>query len=269
MLTYFDSVILGVIEGFTEFLPISSTAHLMLAAHALGISQTAFAKTFEIAIQSGAILAVVVLYWRAFLRWELLKRIVVAFVPTAVIGLALYKAVKTYLLGDLSIALWSLAIGGAVLIIFERLIAARQAQRREQDQNADAGLEQGLDRMTYRQAALIGICQSVAIIPGVSRSAATVVGGMLLGMSRTAIVEFSFLLAAPTMAAATALDLYKSYGQFSGAQFGTLALGFAIAFITAVFGIKFLLRYVRRRTFTGFGIYRIALVAAILLYMLV
>ncbi len=251
MITAFQSVILGIVEGFTEFLPVSSTAHLTLASDLLGIAQSPYTKTFEIAIQSGAILAVVALYWQKFLDWGMVKRLAVAFVPTGILGLAFYHIVKTYLLGNIAVVLVSLAGGGLVLILFERLFRQRSAI-------------EAPERITYRKSFGIGLCQSLALIPGVSRSAATIVGGMLLGVKREAIVEFSFLLAVPTMLAATGLDAVKSFHELSGTGFLTLGIGLIVSFLTALLGIKFLLGYVRRHTFTAFGAYRIILVLAFL-----
>jgi undecaprenyl-diphosphatase len=248
MLTITHSIIFGIVEGISEFLPISSTGHLILAAKLMGLAQTDFLKSFEIAIQLGAILSVVILYWRSFLvNLELLKRVVVAFIPTAVIGLFLYKIVKNFLLGSSSVVIWSLFIGGIVLIIFE--LWHRGKPEAKQD----------LAKMPYKKAFWIGVFQSIAIIPGVSRSAATIVGGMLMGIDRASIVEFSFLLAAPTMAAATGLDLFKSAGEFNSSQYVFLAAGFIASFITAIIAIKFLVNYIKKHTFIPFGIYRIAI----------
>ena len=249
-MTWLDSVILGIVEGITEFLPVSSTGHLILASELLGLPSTEFLKTFEIAIQLGAILAVVVLYWRSFLDFGILKKIAAAFIPTAVIGLLLHDLAKQYLLGNVQVVLWALAIGGAALIVFELL-------HTEKD---DAAGE--VRDITYAQAAVVGLFQALAIVPGVSRSAATIVGGLIMGIRRVAILEFSFLLAVPVMVAATGLDLYKSAGSFSSADFTNLAIGFIVSFIVAFFSIRFLLRYVRTHTFIPFGIYRILLAVA-------
>ncbi len=248
-MTIFDAAILGIVEGLSEFLPISSTGHLILANHLLQLSETAFIKSFDIAIQCGAILAVVVWYWRSFLNIEILKRLVVGFIPTGVIGLALYSIVKTYLLGNELVVLASLALGGVALIMFEYL--------HTESQSATSSLTD----ISYRQAFGIGLFQAVAIIPGVSRSASTIVGGLLLGLRRATIVEFSFLLAVPTMGAATALDLLKNYSTFSASDAGVLVVGFIAAFIVALGVIRFFLEYVRTRTFIPFGIYRIIIAA--------
>jgi undecaprenyl-diphosphatase len=265
MVTGLSALLLGVVEGFTEFLPISSTAHLILASKLLGISQSGFAKTFEISIQSGAILAVLALYWRKFLDLETLKKVAVAFIPTGIIGLLLYKLVKDFLLESMGVVLLALGIGGALLILFEYLF------ERKLDKGSTAGAPdaaQHAESISYKKALGVGIFQSIAIIPGVSRAAATIIGGMLMGIKRETIVEFSFLLAVPTMLAATGLDLWKNAGAFSSSEMGVLAIGFVASFAMAIVGIKFLLRYIKRHTFTSFGIYRIVLALAFLLVIL-
>jgi len=260
MIGNLSALMLGVMEGLTEFLPISSTAHLVLASDLLGIAQSNFAKTFEIAIQSGAILAVLALYWRKFLDPAVLKKLLAAFLPTAVIGLAFYKLVKTYLLGNTAVILAALAAGGALMIAAEYAFKNRPGGSRAAKEAAVIGPAPArMEEVTYQKAFSVGLFQSVAMVPGVSRSAATILGGMLLGISRETIVEFSFLLAVPTMLAATALDLLKNLDAFSSAEFSVLAIGAAASFVTAIIGIKLLLRYIKKNTFIGFGVYRIAL----------
>lgn len=245
-----NALILGIVEGVTEFLPISSTGHLILASKLLGLGETEFLKSFEIAIQLGAILAVAVLYRRTILNdRRAMTKALVAFVPTGVLGLLLHGVVKRYLLGDERVVLWSLFLGGLALVLFERF-------HKENKGPADLG------GITYRQALIIGTCQAVAMIPGVSRSAATVVGGLALGLPRKTVVEFSFLLAIPTMIAATGLDLAKSASSFAGADVVALGIGFAAAFVTALAAIRFLLKFVTTRTFAPFGIYRMAAAGA-------
>ncbi len=256
-MTLIDAALLGVVEGITEFLPISSTAHLMFASEALGLMQNSFVKSFEIVIQLGAILAVVVLYWRKFLEADTMARVVVAFVPTAVIGATLYPFIKSALIGNTVVALAALFVGGVALIAFERWHKKDVAKATKDGPLSYKGPSL-VNPLTYKQAFLVGTAQAVAVIPGVSRSAATIVGGLALGINRQTIVEFSFLLAAPTMAAATALDLYKNAGEFSQANWGTLGVGFIVSFFVAIIAIKWLLRFVQRHDFTGFGIYRIA-----------
>ena len=261
------ALILGLVEGFTEFLPISSTAHLILVSELLGLDQSVFVKTFEIAIQSGAILAVLVIYWRKFLDRQVLAKIIVAFIPTAVIGLIFYKIAKTYLIGNVSVVLWALGIGGLILIIFERWYVQKK-ERMINDAMTNDQPVTDIRGLSYTKAALIGVAQAVAIIPGVSRSAATIIGGLLAGMHRAAVVEFSFLLAAPTIAAATVLDLYQNYSLFTADETWSLIVGFVAAFVTALVGIKFLLSFVSGKTFVGFGVYRIvvAMVFAFILW---
>lgn len=255
-MTPIDAGILGIVEGLTEFLPVSSTGHLVLASTLLGLPDSAFVKSFEIAIQLGAILAVVVLYFRSFFSWEILKRLIVGFIPTAVIGLALYHTVKTYLLGNSFVVVVALFVGGVFLIAFEYFHTEKES--------ATASVES----ITYKQSFVVGLFQSIAIIPGVSRSAATIVGGLMLGISRATIVEFSFLLAVPTMAAATGLDLVKNASSFASADFSALLIGFVVSFVVAIAAIKFLLSYVRRHSFVPFGIYRIAVSVIFFLFVL-
>jgi undecaprenyl-diphosphatase len=245
-MTYLDALILGIVEGLTEFLPISSTGHLMIAQELLGIADSNFATTFNIVIQLGAISAVALLYWRRLLiDHETMKRVFAAFVPTAVIGFALYQFIKQFLLKSIPVVLCSLAIGGVIMILFERL----HGEKRD-------GLDK-IPRMSYWQAVGVGLLQALAVVPGVSRAAATVLGGMALGIRRATTVEFSFLLAVPTTAAATAYDLYKSAGSMSLEHFELLTVGFATSFLVALIAIGWLLRFVKTHTFEAFGVYRI------------
>lgn len=248
-MTLIESILLGLLEGFTEFLPISSTGHLILAEHALGIGSDEFTKTFTIAIQLGAILAIVLLYANRLLRApQLIGKIAVAFIPTAVIGFTLYKLIKGYLLGNVIVVAWALGIGGVVMIAFDVLRGKQLSAAHD-----------SIEDLPYWKAAAVGFAQSLAMIPGVSRSGATIIGGMLLGMSREAIVEFSFLLAIPTMLAATGYDLLKTHDQLSWDNTGLLAAGFVSAFIAAYLTAPALLRFIKSHTFIPFGIYRIAL----------
>lgn len=245
------SIVLGIVEGVTEFLPISSTGHLTLVANLLGITQTDFVKSFEVIIQLGAILAVVALYWRKLLtNLPVLKRVIVAFLPTAIIGLILYKFIKTYLLGNSLVVVWALFIGGLILIAFEIWHNKKPSDKSE------------IEQISYPQAITLGLCQSVAMIPGVSRSAATIIGGLALGIKRETIVEFSFLLAVPTMAAATGLDLLKSSISFSLNEWGLLFIGFSISFLSALIAIKSFLAYIQKHDFIAFGLYRIVIALA-------
>jgi undecaprenyl-diphosphatase len=243
-----DVLIFGIVEGVTEFLPISSTGHLMLTAKLLQINQTEFIKSFEIAIQLGAILSVVVLYWDKLIKsWDISKRLGVAFMPSAVMGVLFYKIIKKHLMGNNEVVLWSLFLGGLFLIIFELL-------HREKKDSV-----QELSNISYKQALVIGLFQSVAMIPGVSRAAATIIGGLIVGLKRKTIVEFSFLLAIPTMLAATLLDLFKNAQTFKSEQFVFLGVGFLVSFFVAIAAIKFLLGFIKRHSFISFGVYRIIL----------
>jgi undecaprenyl-diphosphatase len=244
-MTLIHALVLGIVEGITEFLPISSTAHLILTSHLLRLVESEFLKSFEIIIQLGAILSVVVLYWNKFWHWDVLKKLVVAVIPTGVIGLTVYKAIKGYLLGNVSVVLVSLIVGGIALIVFEGF-------------HESTDTEVDFAEITYRKAFLIGLFQAIAIIPGVSRSAATIVGGSLIGISKRTIVEFSFMLAVPTMIAASGLELVKGRSALAG-NYGMLAVGFIVSFITAIVAIKSFLGYIKKHDFSVFGWYRIVI----------
>jgi len=239
-----QAVILGIVEGFSEFLPISSTGHLILASTILGLAQTDVQKSFEIAIQLGAILAVVVLFWRRFFDHRLITQLAVAFIPTGLIGLFVYPFFKEFLNGNLYVVIGSLFLGGIALIAFDRLSS---------EQTGSIG------ELSYRDCIILGLCQAIAIVPGVSRSAATIIGGEILGMSRAAVIEFSFLLAVPTMLAATVYDLYKQAHAFTEADAAALTVGFIAAFIVALMSIRWLLSFVKSHGFAAFGYYRIAI----------
>lgn len=250
-MTFLDSILLGIVEGLTEFLPISSTAHLILASEFLGVPGSSFLSSFIIAIQLGAIGAVVFLFWRTLVfDLETMKRVAVAFVPTAVIGFLLYKLLKEVLVENLWLIAAALFIGGIVLILFERF-------HRE-----------GTEQISYKAAFLIGCVQALAIVPGVSRAGATILGGLALGIPRVKIVEFSFLLAIPTMLAATGYDLVKSGSQFASGEWELLAVGFLTSFIAAYIGVKWLIRYVQTHSFAAFGWYRILLGAALFVWLI-
>ncbi len=244
----FHAIILGIIEGITEFLPISSTGHLILTAKILGLTQTEFLKSFEIAIQVGAILAVLVLYWKKLLLdLETFKRVLAAFVPTAIIGFLLHKLIKKFLIGNIHVVLGTFFVGGVILILFEKF---------HKEENSKIG---EIRQISYGQSILIGLCQSLAVIPGVSRSAATIVGGLAIGIQRKTIVEFSFLLAIPTLVAATVLDLLKSSSGFSFDQWELILAGALVSFIVAIFSIRVFLAFVSHYSFKTFGWYRIVI----------
>lgn len=254
-MTLLQVILFSIIEGITEFLPVSSTGHLILTAHLLQIPQTNVQKSFEIAIQLGAILAVVVLYARTLLTdRRILLLVCTAFIPTAIIGFLFHGVVKSVLLGSTTVVLWSLFLGGIILLFFENVCPEKSSASK-------------LTEMSFTQAILVGVCQAVAIVPGVSRSAATIVGGELLGVSRKAIVEFTFLLAIPTMAAATGYDLWTSAGEFTSADVQTLAVGFVLSFLVAIAAIKWFLQYVKNHSFVVFGWYRILVAAVFFLFL--
>jgi undecaprenyl-diphosphatase len=190
MINFIQSLILGLVEGFTEFLPISSTAHLIIASNLMRLAQTDYTKTFAIAIQSGSILAVVVLYWKRFLDWQVLKRIIIAFIPTGLLGLVFYKLVKSYLLGNMGVVLWALGLGGIFLIIFEYIFKSKGSHASTELSTGAAALfsegtstlfSTGDDIKSINTGSLLGIglFQAMAMIPGVSRAAATIIGGMI------------------------------------------------------------------------------------------
>lgn len=245
---FWQASVLSVVEGVSEFLPISSTGHLILTARILNIAQTDFVKSFEIFIQLGAILAVVVLYFKRYVRsvkaWQ---NVLAAFLATAVIAFPAYKLIKDVLLGNAMLTVASLFIGGIALIILEKI-------HQERDHHIAK-----MEDLTIKQSALIGLIQAVSVIPGVSRSAATILGAMFLGARREAAVEFSFLLAVPTMMGATGLDLAKERFHYNPHEWLMLTVGFAGAFLSALIIVRWFIGYVRKNNFVVFGVYRIVL----------
>lgn len=253
-------IILGIVEGFTEFLPISSTAHQILASHILSIAQTDFLSSFEIVIQIGAIAAVaVVFYKRIMANKALLYKACIGFIPTGILGFILIKHIKNLLHSDL-VPVITLFVGGIIIILLE--VYFKKSSKSKVQSLKTVNNERStknLAHLTYKDAVTIGLIQSISMIPGVSRSAASIFGGMALRLDRESAVEFSFLLALPTMVAATGLDLVKSGHSFNQAQIIDLILGTAVSFIVALIVIKWLLKYVQKHDFIGFGIYRIVL----------
>lgn len=251
-MTIIQAIILSIIEGVTEFLPISSTGHMILVSTIFGIANDQFTKSFEIIIQLGAILAVVFLYWKKIItNIYLIKKILVAFLPTALIGFLLYTFLKNYLLGNATLVMVSFFIGGVLMILFELWYSRRP---------------QNFKELNYQKSFLTGLAQSLAIIPGLSRSGTTIISGLFMGLSRETIVEFSFLLAIPTMATATGYDLLKNAGEFHFDQWYLLLLGFVVSFMVAILSIKWFLGYIKNHSFIGFGIYRI--VVAIIFFII-
>lgn len=246
------ALVLGVVEGLTEFLPISSTGHLILAGDLLGFNDEK-AKVFEIVIQTGAMFAVVWEYRERFGRvlvglardraaQRFALNLVVAFIPAAALGLAFSKPIKAYLFHAVPVAL-AFVIGGLVILWVEK------RQRRATVEN--------VDDMTWRDALKVGIAQAFALIPGTSRSGATIVGGMLFGLSRRAATEFSFFLAVPTLIAAGAYDFWKNRTLFNSGDLGIFVVGSVAAFVSAFLCVRWLLRYIASHDFTPFAWYRI------------
>ena len=253
------ALVLGVVEGLTEFLPISSTGHLILVGDLLGLTDEK-AKVFEIVIQTGAMFAVVWEYRRRFSHvlagiatdraaQRFALNLLVAFTPAALLGLAFGKAIKTHLFHAVPVAL-AFIIGAFIILWVER-------RRR-------AAVIESVDEMTWKDALKVGVAQAFALIPGTSRSGATIIGGLLFGLSRRAATEFSFFLAVPTLVAAGAYDFWKNRALFDSRDVGMFALGSAAAFASAILCVRWLLRYIAAHDFTPFAWYRIAFGAAVL-----
>lgn len=249
-----NTIILALVEGVTEFLPVSSTGHMILAASAFKIPNEEFVKTFEVAIQLGAVLAIVFVYSKQLIgNFSLYKKLAVAFIPTGLVGFFFYKVIKAYLFNPLIVAI-ALIVGGLVLIWVDRM---------GQDTNNS---ESKFESLSYEKAFWIGVCQSFAVIPGVSRAAATIIGGMFNGLSRKQATEFSFLLALPTMLAATGYDLLISSSTIGLNELLILLLGSCISFISAWFSVKLFIKFIDRQSLTVFGVYRIVLGLGFLLF---
>ena len=241
----FQSIVLAIIEGLTEFLPISSTGHMILASSVMNIPEHTFVKTFEISIQIGAIMAIVLIYFKRFLKGiSIYLKLGVAFLPTGIIGFLAYPYIKAYLFNPIIVAV-SLILGGIVLILIDKKLATQQS-------TTDT-----LEHISYKNAFFIGLIQSISMIPGVSRAAATIVGGIFNGLDKKQAIEFSFLLAVPTMFIATGYDLLKSSIEFSGHEFFLLSLGMVIAFLTALIAVKAFVSIVHDYGIKYFGYYRI------------
>ncbi|MES2762664.1 MAG: undecaprenyl-diphosphate phosphatase [Bacteroidota bacterium] len=245
-MTYFEALIIAIVEGLTEFLPVSSTGHMMIATAVLGIKATPFVKLFTIAIQLGAILSVVVLYFKRFFKSiDFYIKLVVAFIPAAIFGVLLGDYIDAALENLMGVAV-ALFIGGIVLLFVDKWF-----KNNIQDDEKD---------ITYPKALKIGLFQCLAMWPGMSRSACTIIGGMTQGLTRKNAAEFSFFLAVPTMFAATAkklLDFYKDGITLNGHEINILIFGNVIAFIVALLAIKSFIGFLNRYGFKGFGWYRI------------
>lgn len=243
-------IILSAVEGVTEFLPISSTAHLILTSHILGIPKSEFLSTFEVSIQAGAIAAVVFVYGKRIINdKKLFTKALIGFLPTGVLGVVLYKGIKA-LLSDPTVPVIALLIGGFAIIGIEFYLNRTKAGEQK---------TKNLSDLTYKDALVIGLIQSLSMIPGVSRSAASIFGAMAIKFDRKSAVEFAFLLAIPTMATATGFELIKTGSSYSSNQLLLLLLGLIGSFISALISIRWLIKYVQNNNFIAFGLYRIAL----------
>jgi undecaprenyl-diphosphatase len=252
-MSYLQAIILAIIEGLTEFLPVSSTGHMIIASALMGINEMEFTKIFNVNIQFGAILSVVVLYWRKFFSTiNFYRKLIIAFIPAAVIGFLLNDFIDA-LLGNVLVVATSLLLGGIILIFIDKLIKNSE----------DNTLE-----IKDVSALKIGFFQCLAMIPGVSRSAATIIGGMTQKMSRKSAAEFSFFLAVPTMFAASSYKLLKQYKSITIDDISILVIGNIVGFIVAIIAIKFFISFLTKYGFKVFGYYRIA-IGIILLMLLV
>jgi len=250
-----QAVIIAIVEGITEFLPISSTGHMIITSSIMGIRGQEFTKTFEIAIQLGAILAVVVLYWRKFFdfsKWKFYIKLIVAVIPALVLGFLLSNRIDALLDSPTTVAI-SFLVGGVILLFVDNIFNVHTIQNEE--------------NISYRRGLIIGCWQCLAMIPGVSRSAASIIGGMQQKLTRKLAAEFSFYLAVPTMIAATGYKLLKQYKNIHSEQIKLLAIGNLVAFVVAMIAIKFFITFLQKHGFKVFGVYRI--IAGIVLLLLI
>lgn len=249
-----DSILLGIIEGFTEFLPISSTGHLIVASKFLNIDQNNVTKAYQVIIQFAAILAVILTYSDKFTlkKIELWKKITLAFIPIGAVGFVFASQIKAMF--DIKIVAVMFILGGIVFLIVEWFYE-------ETETHID-----DVEKVSYKQALYIGLAQIFALIPGTSRAGSTIIGAMLVKLNRKASAEFSFLLAFPVMCATTGYDLLKHYKDFTDANFLVLGVGFITAFIVAYITIKVFLKFLENFTFVAFGIYRIVFGTILLLW---
>ena len=261
--TVITAILLGIVEGLTEFLPVSSTGHLILASELLGYDAATWSM-FNVVIQLGAILAVVVLYWRTFWAvmmgmakaepnaWKFVRNILLAFIPSVILGLA-FKDVIDVMLGSPKIVAVALIVGGVAILIIEKLVKP--------------GETRGVAEMPVRQAIGIGLVQCLAMVPGVSRSGATIMGALCLGVERRTAAEFSFFLAIPTMVGATALELFEKRDSLASINFSLIGVGFVVSFLVAVGVIRWFVGIVSKHGFAPFAWYRIIAGSAALLWL--
>ncbi|WP_400193905.1 undecaprenyl-diphosphate phosphatase [Hymenobacter sp. B81] len=259
-MSYWHALLLAIVEGLTEFLPVSSTGHMIIASALVGVPTTAFTKLYLVVIQLGAILSVLVVYWRRFFQsFDFYLKLLVAFLPIVVVGLLLKKYIDI-LLGSVAVVGFTLLLGGIVLLFVDRWFP--------QQDSAEGG--HPVTNPGFRQAFIIGLFQCIAVVPGISRSAATIIGGLSQRLTRRAAAEFAFFLAMPTMAAASVKDMYDFYQDnppLTGEQIQQLLFGNAVAFVVALLAIRLFVDFVSRYGFRAFGIYRI-IVGGLILVML-
>ncbi len=254
-----QSIILGVVEGITEFLPVSSTFHLIWTSTFLQLAQSEFVKLFEVFIQGGAILAVIFLYFKEVMRDRILfVKLILSFIPTAVVGFALYKVIKGVFFERIDVTTIAFIIVGILFLLVEYFIQKRWLK-----------IEKNMSKLSYKQAVLVGLIQSFAVLPGVSRAGAVIIGMMFLGYKRSEAAKYSFMLSVPTILAASVYDLYKmrQVAFESSDKMSILLIGFVVAFASAYAVVKWLIQYLQNNSLVFFGWYRI-LVGIILLILL-
>jgi undecaprenyl-diphosphatase len=241
----FQAIIIGIIEGFTEFLPISSTGHMIVASKFLGVAETDLTKAYEVIIQFSAIMAVMLIYREkiTFKKIDLWMKLLVAFLPLAIVGFIFKDQIKT--LFNIQTVAWMFIIGGIVFLVVEYFYKEKEEHIKD------------VEKVSMIQALWVGIAQIFSLVPGTSRAGATIIGGLLAGLDRKASAEFSFLLAIPVMAAVSGYDLLKHYQDFANANWSAFLVGFIVAFVVAYATIKLFLAFIQRFTFVAFGIYRI------------
>ena len=256
-MSWIEAVIIAIVEGLTEFLPVSSTGHMIITQSLIGVESTEFVKAFTVIIQFGAILSVIVLYWKRFFQtMDFYLKLLIGFIPAGILGF-LFSDYIDYLLENVMVVAISLVLGGVLMLFVDKWF-----KKPKED-----------EVVTYKNAFFIGLFQCVAMIPGVSRSMATIVGGMSRGLSRKMAAEFSFFLAVPTMAAATGYKMLKLFSSEEGfimlkENIGVLIIGNIVAFVVALLAIKFFIEFITKYGFKLFGWYRIALGTVIIIVML-
>jgi undecaprenyl-diphosphatase len=256
-MTVFESIIIAIVQGITEYLPVSSTGHMIITESLLGMEQTPFLKTFTVAIQLGSILAVLVLYWKRFFQsLKFYYKLFIAFIPAAVIGFFFKDFIEEKLLGNVWVVAISLFVGGVIFLFIDKWFRKNEMEEKQE--------------LKYLSAFKIGLFQCIGMIPGVSRSAATIIGGMTQKLNRRNAAEFSFFLAVPTLFAATALELYDIFkeGNINSEQIKLLAIGNLVAFVVAAIAIKAFITFLTRYGFKIFGYYRIVVGLVLIILLL-